>query len=75
MRPDEVLCVGLCTTLMGKVFSYMLVQPLVAPAPPKKLQKQNDSLGIKYRELTDLKTETEKNIYEWQKNKMQGIPR
>lgn len=22
--PDEVLCVGLCTTLMGKVFSYML---------------------------------------------------
>lgn len=30
MRPDEVLCVGLCTTLMGNVFSYMLVQELLA---------------------------------------------
>lgn len=32
MRPDEELCVGLCTTLMGNVFSYMLVQELLATA-------------------------------------------
>lgn len=38
-QPDEVLCVGLCTTLMGKVFSYMLVQELlVAPTPLNELQ-------------------------------------
>lgn len=37
-RADEVLCVGLCTTLMGKVFSYMLVPELfVVPTPPNKL--------------------------------------
>lgn len=36
MRTDEVLCVGLCTTLMGKVFSYMLVQELL-DAPLNKL--------------------------------------
>lgn len=30
IRPDEVLCVGLCTTFMGNVFSYMLVQELFA---------------------------------------------
>lgn len=38
MRPDEVLCVGLCTTLIGNVFSYMLVQVLLAA--PLKLQTQ-----------------------------------
>lgn len=37
-RPDEVLCVGLCITLMGKVFSYMLVQELFA-MPPLKMQR------------------------------------
>lgn len=38
MWPDEVLCVGLCTTLIGKVFSYMLVQELlVVPSPLNKL--------------------------------------
>lgn len=47
MRPDEVLCVGLCTTLMGKVFSYMLVQELFA-TPLNKLQTQNDSGVIKH---------------------------
>lgn len=30
MCPDEVLCVGLCTTLMGNIFSYILVQELLA---------------------------------------------
>lgn len=47
MRPDEVLCVGLCTTLMGKVFSYMLVQELLA-APLDKLGVLN---GRRFRGL------------------------
>lgn len=38
MRPDEALCVGLGITLMGNVFSYMLVQELlVVPGPAQKL--------------------------------------
>lgn len=37
-RPDEVLCVGLCITLIGNVFSYMLVQKLFA-MPPLKMQR------------------------------------
>lgn len=47
MRPDEVLCVGLCTTLIGKVFSYMLVQELFV-APLTTLQTQNESGEIKH---------------------------
>lgn len=38
-RPDEVLCVGLCITLIGNVFSYMLVQELVA-MPRLKMQRK-----------------------------------
>lgn len=47
-RPDEVLCVGLCTTLMGKVFSYMLVQQLLA-VPVNKLKTEKES-GVITRE-------------------------
>ena len=47
MRPDEVLCVGLCTTLMGKVFSYMVVPELFG-APLNKLQTQSDSVVVKH---------------------------
>lgn len=47
MRPDEVLCVGLCTTLMGKVFSYMLVQELLATP----LDKLGAPYGRRFRGL------------------------
>ena len=54
MRPDEVLCVGLCITLMGNVFSYMLVQELLAePIPVQRLQTQNESLVIYRQQFTD----------------------
>lgn len=71
MRPDEVLCVGLCTTLMGKVFSYMLVQELFA-TPLYKLQTQNDGVIIRTSSTDNsshyIMVHQKKHLLKWEEN-------